>query len=76
MASSLKRVMVFIDGSNFYYALKRSFSTTKIDFEKFCNFLVNSDDLIQGFPKMKSYHLNKVCSKTIKVNDISEYLRD
>jgi uncharacterized LabA/DUF88 family protein len=167
--------MIFIDGSNFYYALKRSFSKTNIDFEKFCNFLVNSDNLIQikyynsplnrienpeeykkqqkffeylsevplidiyfgrlekrpdgkkaekgvdvklavdlvvdaykdrydiailvsndadfipaiqealnlnkevyyvGFPKMKSYHLNKVCSKTIKVNDISEYLRE
>jgi uncharacterized LabA/DUF88 family protein len=175
MASSLKRVMVFIDGSNFYYALKRSFSTTKIDFEKFCNFLSLNEDLVKikyynstlnmeddevaykkqqsffdylfevplmdiyfgrlekrpgglkaekgvdvklavdlvvnaykdnydvailvsndadfipaieevkalnkevyyvGFPNMKSYHLNKVCSKTIKVNDISEYLRD
>ena len=174
MSDSIKRVMIFIDGSNFYYALKRSFSKTKIDFEKFCNFLCSGDDLIEikyynsplnridnseeykkqqkffeylsdvplmdiyfgrlekrpdgkkaekgvdvklavdlvvnaykdkydiailvsndadfipaiqealnlnkevyyvGFPKMKSYHLNKVCSKTIKVNDISEYLR-
>lgn len=175
MSDSIKRVMIFIDGSNFYYALKRSFSKTKIDFKKFCNFLCSGDDLIEikyynfplnridnseeykkqqkffeylsdvplmdiyfgrlekrpdgkkaekgvdvklavdlvvnaykdkydiailvsndadfipaiqealnlckevyyvGFPKTKSYHLNKVCSKTIKVNDISEYLRE
>lgn len=167
--------MIFIDGSNFYYATKRSFSKTKVDFEKFCNFLSNNCDLIEikyynsplnmeddeyaykkqqkffdylsdvplmsiyfgrlekrpdgkkaekgvdvklavdlvvnaykdnydiailvsndadfipaieeikslgkpvinvSLPKMKSYHLNKVCSKTIKVNDISEYLRE
>ncbi len=29
-----------------------------------------------SFPKTKSYHLNKVRSKTIKINDISEYLRE
>ena len=167
--------MIFIDGSNFYYSLRCSFSNTKIDFEKFCNFLSENDDLIKikyynsplnmdddeeaykkqqkffdylfevplidvyfgrlekrsngkkaekgvdvklavdlvvnaykdnydiailvsndpdfipaiqeakelgkqvinvSFPKTKSYHLNKVCSKTIKVNDISEYLRE
>lgn len=167
--------MIFIDGSNFYYAIKRSFSKINIDFEKFCNFLSFGNDLITikyynsplnirdnedeykkqqrffaylnevplmdiyfgrlekrpdgkkaekgvdvklavdlvvnayknnydiavlvsndadfipaiqevinlgkevyyvGFPKMKSYHLNKVCSKTIKINDISEYLKD
>ncbi|MFA7708798.1 MAG: NYN domain-containing protein [archaeon] len=174
MTSSIKRVMIFIDGSNFYYSLRCSFSNTKIYFEKFCNFLSENDDLIKikyynsplnikdnedeykkqqrffaylsevplidiyfgrlekrpdgkkaekgvdvklavdlvvnaykdnydiailvsndadfipaiqeakelgkqvinvSFPKTKSYHLNKVCSKTIKVNDISEYLR-
>jgi uncharacterized LabA/DUF88 family protein len=167
--------MIFIDGSNFYYAIKRSFSKTNIDFEKFCNFLCSDNDLITikyynsplnriddseaykkqqrffeylfevplidiyfgrlekrpdgkkaekgvdvklavdlvvnaykdnydiailvsndadfipaiqevmalnkdvyyvGFPKTKSYHLNKVCSKTIKINDISNYLRE
>jgi len=175
MSDSLKRVIIFIDGSNFYYALKRSFFKTNIDFEKFCNFLCSDNALITikyynsplnriddpeeykkqqkffnyllkvplmdvyfgrlekrpdgkkaekgvdvklavdlvvnaykdnydiailvsndadfipainevlalnkkvyyvGFPKMKSYHLNKVCSKTIKINDISEYLKD
>jgi uncharacterized LabA/DUF88 family protein len=175
MSDSIKRVMIFIDGSNFYYSLRNSFYKTKIDFEKFCNFLSENDDLIVikyynsvlnidddeeaykkqqlffdslreisvmdiffgrlekrpdgkksekgvdvklavdmvvnaykdnydiailvsndadfipaieeikalgkqvinvSFPKTKSYHLNKVCSKTIKVNDISEYLRE
>ena len=41
--------MVFIDGSNFYHSLKKNFQTTKIDFEKFCNYLVEKDDLITIF---------------------------
>jgi uncharacterized LabA/DUF88 family protein len=175
MSDSLKRVMIFIDGSNFYYSLKKSFNKTKIDFEKFCNYLTLNDDLIKikyynsplymeddeeeykkqqrffdhlkeiqlieiylgrlekrpdgkkaekgvdvklaidlivnayrdnydvailvsndadfipaieevknigkiviniSFPKTKSYHLNKICSKTIMINDISEYIRN
>ncbi len=39
--------MVFIDGSNFYYHLRSSFSTTKIYFEKLCNYLSQDNDLIE-----------------------------
>jgi len=41
------RVIVFIDGSNFYHSLKYSFSKVNIDLESFCNFLINNNDLIQ-----------------------------
>ena len=40
------RIMVFIDGSNFYYSLKKSFSTSKIDFQRFINFLSNDYNLV------------------------------
>ncbi|MCX6804291.1 MAG: NYN domain-containing protein [Candidatus Diapherotrites archaeon] len=30
------RTMIFIDGSNFYHSLKKSFGVTNIDLEKFC----------------------------------------
>lgn len=32
-----ERAMIFIDGSNFYHSLKKSFTTARIDIEKFCN---------------------------------------
>lgn len=166
--------MIFIDGSNFYHTLRKSFFKNNIDFENFCNFLSTGNDLVKikyynsplnrlenpqeykdqqlffdylytvplidiylgrlekrannkkvekgvdvklavdlvvsaykdlfdvaillsndadfipaiqeatslnkevyyiEFPKMKSYHLRKVCSKTIRVDDISRHLK-
>jgi uncharacterized LabA/DUF88 family protein len=32
----MQRAMIFIDGSNFYHSLKKSFGTASIDVEKFC----------------------------------------
>lgn len=168
-----KRVMVFIDGSNFYYSLKKTFLTSKVDIKKFIDFIVDKNNLISikyynaplnqnddeeaykkqqkffeylktiskldlylgrlekrpdnhktekgvdvkiaidllvnafkdnydiailisndadfipaieevqkidkmvfyvGFSKMKSYHLKKICDKTIKIEDVSKYL--
>lgn len=41
-----KRLMVFIDGSNFYFSLKKTFSTSKIDLKKFVDFLIADNELI------------------------------
>ena len=41
--------MVFIDGSNLYHSLKNSFGTASIDIEKFCNKLVEKNNLIRIF---------------------------
>jgi len=47
MTGSIRRVMIFIDGSNFYYSLKKSFFKTNIDFEKFCNFASDNQDIVK-----------------------------
>ena len=44
-----ERVMIFIDGSNFYHSLTMSFNSAKIDIEKFCEFVVGDDDLVRIF---------------------------
>ncbi len=41
-----KRVIIFIDGSNFYYSLKKNFLTTKIDIKKFLYFIAFKTQLI------------------------------
>ncbi|PIU03213.1 MAG: hypothetical protein COT55_00065 [Candidatus Diapherotrites archaeon CG09_land_8_20_14_0_10_32_12] len=41
-----KRIIVFIDGSNFYHSLKLSFKRTNLDLSNFINFLVKDDNLI------------------------------
>lgn len=46
------RVMIFIDGSNFYYGLKATFGTAKIDFSKFAELLCN------GRPLIRIYYYN------------------
>src|SRR3989304_4940774 len=38
----MERVMVFIDGSNFYHGLKRTLGHARIDFQKFCGLVCNS----------------------------------
>lgn len=42
----MKRIAIYIDGSNFYFSLKKKF-TTKIDVEKFCKKLAGENDLVK-----------------------------
>lgn len=39
----MERVMVFIDGSNFYHGLKDNVGKTRIDLQKFCNIVCGLD---------------------------------
>jgi len=45
MNSKKKKIVIYIDGSNFYFSIKKSFNC-KIDIEKFCNKLSRNNDLI------------------------------
>ncbi len=44
-----KKIMIFIDGSNFYHSLQSNFHKTNMDFEHFCNFLIKEDLLVKIF---------------------------
>jgi uncharacterized LabA/DUF88 family protein len=46
MNSKKKRVAIYIDGSNFYFSIKKRFKD-KVDIEKFCKKLVGKNDLIK-----------------------------
>ena len=45
-----KRIVIFIDGNNFYFGLKKIYSDEKnlldFNFEKFCDFLIGKNQLI------------------------------
>jgi uncharacterized LabA/DUF88 family protein len=43
---SPQRVIIFVDGSNFYHSLKKSFGSAKIDLLKFCSFVSKGKKLI------------------------------
>ncbi len=45
-SSSKKKVAVYIDGSNFYFSVKKTFNC-RIDIEKFCKKLSADDDLVK-----------------------------
>ena len=45
MNSKKKKVIIYIDGSNFYFSIKKAFNC-KVDIEKFCKKIVGEDDLI------------------------------
>lgn len=45
MNSKRRKVVIYIDGSNFYFSVKNTFKC-KIDIEKFCNKLSERNDLI------------------------------
>ena len=47
-----EKVMIFIDGSNFYHNLKAHHFNTKIDFKKF------SDLLCKGRKHVRTYYYN------------------
>jgi len=42
---SKRKISIYIDGSNFYFSIKKTFNC-KIDIEKFCKKLVSDNDLI------------------------------
>jgi len=44
--SNMKRVMIYIDGSNFYFSVKNRFNF-KLNIEKFCKKLVRNKELIK-----------------------------
>jgi len=46
MNSENKKVIIYIDGSNFYFSIKKTFNC-KIDIEKFCKKLSENDNLIK-----------------------------
>lgn len=43
----MERVIIFVDGSNFYHGLKNSIKNTRIDFEKFGRLLCDDRKLIR-----------------------------
>jgi uncharacterized LabA/DUF88 family protein len=45
MEDSKKKIIIYIDGSNFYYSIKNKFKT-KINIEKFCKKIVENNNLI------------------------------
>ena len=42
----MKRIAIYIDGSNFYFSIKKKFNC-RIDIEKFCKKLAEGNDLIK-----------------------------
>ncbi|MBT4166263.1 NYN domain-containing protein [archaeon] len=46
MDSKKKNIIVYIDGSNFYFSIKKTFNC-KIDIEKFCKKLVENNELVK-----------------------------
>ena len=42
----MKRVAIYLDGSNFYFSIKKKFNC-RVDIEKFCKKLVGGKDLIK-----------------------------
>jgi uncharacterized LabA/DUF88 family protein len=50
-----EKVVVFIDGSNFYYAIKRAYGITRVDFQKLLEHLRQGRKLIRAY-----YHITSV----------------
>ncbi len=46
MDSKKRKAIVYIDGSNFYFSVKKTFNC-KVDIEKFCNKLAENEDMIK-----------------------------
>lgn len=46
MSSKTKKVIIYIDGSNFYFSVKKTFNC-KVDIEKFCKKLTSENELVQ-----------------------------
>ncbi|MCK5624327.1 NYN domain-containing protein [Candidatus Pacearchaeota archaeon] len=65
----MEKVSVFIDGNNFYYGLRliygKNKSLKKFNFEKFINFLVENNELVE------TYYYNAQLDKS---NDFQKFL--
>ena len=46
MISKNKKIVIYIDGSNFYFSIKKTFNC-KINIEKFCKKLVENNNLVK-----------------------------
>ena len=46
MTSKKKRVAIYIDGSNFYFSIKKTFNC-KINIEKFCSKIIGNNELVK-----------------------------
>ena len=46
MENSKKRIAVYIDGSNFYFSIKKKFKS-KVDIERLCNKIAGNNELIK-----------------------------
>ena len=57
----MKRVVIYIDGSNFYFSIKKAFNE-RIDLEKFCKKLVGDNDLIKI-----NYYISPVGESDLKM---------
>ncbi len=44
--SKKRRIAIYIDGSNFYFSVKKRFNI-KVDIEKFCNKIVGNNELVK-----------------------------
>ncbi len=53
-----KKIIIYIDGSNFYFSIKKKFGC-KIDIEKFCKKLTGENDLIKI-----NYYISPLNQKT------------
>tara|TARA_Y100000034_G_C6857381_1_gene389841 strand:- start:112 stop:669 length:558 start_codon:yes stop_codon:yes gene_type:complete len=56
-----KRVVIYIDGSNFYFSIKKTFNC-KIDIERFCKKLTGENELIQI-----NYYISPVGEANLKL---------
>ena len=54
----MKRVVIYIDGSNFYFSVKNKFNT-KLNIEKFCKKLVRNKELVKI-----NYYIASLSQKT------------
>ena len=46
----MEKIVIFIDGSNFYHGMKNNLGKKKnVDFERFCNLLANSRKLVRTY---------------------------
>ncbi len=46
MGSRKKRAVIYIDGSNFYFSIKKTFNC-RVDIEKFCEKLAKEHEIVK-----------------------------
>jgi uncharacterized LabA/DUF88 family protein len=43
----MEKLVIFVDGSNYYHSLKKAFNNTNVDFQKLSNFLSSNYNLVK-----------------------------